>query len=704
MTRRTISSSIMNKKAGAAASTKRAAPGSGDEQYVTATRRVRTSKEKVSSVSDYIRTVMEQLKSQTPLSAAHPPELTGYANTAAGTSFRVPAPAVGGAQSTSDGFSEQQVWLMIVEKMREEIIKARDVHRANLYDSKTNVRSQIPSNFQKTQEEITSEPSTQYNCTACSPLQRPATAITVCGHYLCWSCLCKWHHRDASSSVSASKKECPCCKKILSKSQVTFVGEKHEENSATDDHSLRGGSLSSLATDQRDKLLQAAAIPILASKLQANIFHLSAEKRPFLNTQARSHCAGSLEHVKTYHAENSTEAEDDNFCTSSSQYHALSIGHDRISQMNVETFVGGRLCVPLNKLEKSQEPSPILDNYAGHDFVAAGVLSLTNKSTTASVGPQDSSFSQGNTDVSTAYIEACNDMPAAKESPYSWSRFLSSPTIGFPDGIKTLNSVGEEQHMNECTVPWPDYIHGVNASEYMSQMYANENLAYDYTAGEFISNTASQSGIFSPMTIPNSIQKVLEIEASEGDFNETEMKELKQLQETLKEQLTSQNSLNAISYEWLTTLLASTSHYSGEVSGTDHHDVTHGEGYPSCVTSLSNEASEKNQLMSLGYYRRNYNCSSNIVPSVFDQYVGPSTIKSYYTSPEQPQALIFPSDSAFSSTSVASPSSENNPMTEIMASSCATIRPYQDDANSNWRCIYSTDVWDWSLSDNPFTI
>ncbi|MCO5595225.1 hypothetical protein L7F22_049264 [Adiantum nelumboides] len=103
-----------------------------------ASRRQRASKaEKVMLVSDYIRGVMEQLQTRTQsfVSEHNIGVLETTAIPSPATSLH-PARAARVDASSCGSSSEQQVWLMIVERMREEIIRARDVHRADFYQSK----------------------------------------------------------------------------------------------------------------------------------------------------------------------------------------------------------------------------------------------------------------------------------------------------------------------------------------------------------------------------------------------------------------------------------------------------------------------------------------------------------------------------------------------------------------------------------------
>ncbi|MCO5588508.1 hypothetical protein L7F22_042465 [Adiantum nelumboides] len=674
------------------------------ERHLSGSRRQRASKEsKVTSVSDYIRTVMEQLQSGSTqsvvshhsvadrddsllseqMTSAYPPTSLQYNQL---------TPAIINP-STCGTSSEQQVWLMIVERMREEIIKARDVHRADFFQSKNSKRSRCSSATAgveiTSQRETNVEADRQQYCTTCSPNQSRASAVTMCGHYLCWDCLCKWHHNEAaSSSLTASKKECPCCKKILSKSQVTFLGAKPDDGLAARPESST--SLSS-ATDQRDNLLRAAAIPILSARLQ---YSLSAYN-PILTARNKDKCSPA-EALSSMAAKICPAANSD--------LGAYNPQQDRINGS------GGQLC------------SYITDQQLNHSLIVdATNLSVMNNIMTSKdiVAEDDDILCDAGMGLNPfIYQPDCAYMSSQLMNDCHSERMLAYYSKQVAAGVR-----------QDVPRSWPPAIlsneqicANFNLDSFGQAIYnqlnvalrsPHENAALDADESHRISkgSCSHENNIRTANSINGEeggsnamieIQKVLELEASDKTFTDAEKIELIQLQETLKRQLACHEPPNVQSSLWLSTLLAT---ISNQQSGPSQNmSYIYNELPKASITGTPPEALLERQDV---YTPQSNQSISNVVYHAEVSSNPLSTLEGCITTNyAEQQALNFSSaESTFSSTiSAHSPSLTNNhnkyDVTTPGSSSATAYCPYQDDAMSNWSSLYDRDAWPWPMFDD----
>ncbi|MCO5595224.1 hypothetical protein L7F22_049263 [Adiantum nelumboides] len=679
---------------------------SNGERYFPGSRRQRASKEsKVTSVSDYIRTVMEQLQSGSTQSvvsdhgvADHDASLLSEQTTTAypPTSLQYnPLTPARINPSTCGNISEQQVWLMIVERMREEIIKARDVHRADLYQFKNSKRRRCSSATAgvgiTSQKETNSEADRQPYCTACSPKQSHASAVTMCGHYLCWDCLCKWHHKEAaSSSLTASKKECPCCKKILSKSQVTFLGTKPDDGLAA--RPDRSTSLSS-ATDQRDNLLQAAAIPILSARLQYNL----SAYNPILTAGNRD--SQSHEVLSSMAAKICPSANSDLGAYNPQQGHINGSGGQLCSyitdQQNQNLIVEATDLSVMNNVVTSK--NIVAENYDNLCDAGMGLDAFIYQPDCACMSSQ--LMNNCDNERMLAYTKQAAASVHQDIVPCSWC----PPVISSNEQIcANFNLESSRQAIyNQMNVA----LRSHNGNAALDADETHRISKGSYSSHENIRTTSSINDEEGGSNAMIDIHKVLELDASDETFTDAEKIELIQLQEALKRQLACHEPPNVQSSLWLSTLLAT---ISNQQSGPSQNTSYINNGYELPKASITGtpyetlferqdiQTPQSNQSISNGVFHAEV--SSNPLSTL------EGCITTNYNAEQQ--ALNFSSgESTFSSTiSARSPFLTNNhnknDATTAGSSSAAAYGPYQDDAMSNWSSLYDRDAWAWPMFDD----
>ncbi|MCO5588507.1 hypothetical protein L7F22_042464 [Adiantum nelumboides] len=309
---------------------------------------------------------------------------------------------------------------------------------------------------------------------------------------------------------------------ILSKSQVTFLGEKSDSVIGA------GPSCSSLwlATDQRDNLLRAAAIPILSSRLQ----NLSAYRGI-----PRTENSGSRQAV---------------LYSSMPPSSWLSPSAD--SGLGVDNFekhlngVAGQLssCSYQQNMTliKDATDMSVIDNLTSTDVVDshlcdAGLFNPNIRKSGCTYMPMplisnyDSESMLVHSKQAAAHVS--HDVPCA------WSTMLPN----YEENFVYLNGTAApaSSHMKDAALRSPSCMNS-------EQSCFLENIR---------SATSYQDKEVSNGMMEQYIQKVLELEASHAEeaFASAEMKKVTQLQEELRQQLASPNPSSAQSCAWPSALV-----------------------------------------------------------------------------------------------------------------------------------------------------